>query len=85
MKPEILQAAILEILAEREAPAPERYVMLVLSVEFRITPTFTELRETLKGLEEAKYIAGIRSQDGLVVWSVCDFGRARVAELRLKS
>ena len=83
MKPAVLEAAILEILAERDnlAPAPERYVMLALTVEFRIKVTFTELRDALSKLDESRHIVGMHG-DGTVLWRISDLGRLRLAESR---
>ena len=80
MKPAVLQAAILEILAEHEHPVPERYVMLAFSVEFRIKITFSELRDALSKLEGRKHIIGIRSRDGTVLWGISDLDSARRLE-----
>jgi hypothetical protein len=82
MKPPLLKAAILSILAEKDAPAPEAYVMLALSVEYRAKVTFTEVRASLSKLEETKHIIGVRSHDETVVWVISDVGKAWLAELR---
>ena len=81
MKPAVLEAAILEILAEHEYPVPERYVMLAFSVEFRVKITFTDLREALRKLEETKHIIGIHGHDGTILWGISDLGRLRRLEL----
>jgi hypothetical protein len=82
MKPTVLKAAILEVLAERDDPVPERYIMLTLSVEYRAKITFSELREAMSNLEETKYIMGVRSRDETIVWAISDLGKAWLAELR---
>jgi hypothetical protein len=83
MKPAVLTAAILEILTERDGePVPERYILLALSVEYRIKVTFSELRDRLSKLDETKHIIGVRSRDETVVWGISALGKAWLAELR---
>ena len=83
MNPAILDAAVLEILSDHGTPSPERYVMLALTVEYRIKTSYTELRECLRKLEETKHIVSIRSSDSIVVWSISDLGRTVLLELHL--
>jgi hypothetical protein len=78
----ILKSAILQILKDREdEPAPERYVMLALNVQFRIKPTWTELRSAMKDLDESRLLIGSTDEDKTVLWSLSTKGKHKAASL----
>ena len=77
MSQAILDAAILQVLSDREELATEKYVMLALFVEFRLKPTYTEIRKSLKLHEEKENTVSVRSDCGSVLWGITDVGRAQ--------
>jgi hypothetical protein len=76
MNSPILRAALLQILKERDdEPAPEKYLMLALNVQYRIKPTWTELRSALKDMDEKGLLVGDRPDDDEVVWGLSTKGK----------
>ena len=83
MKRELLVSAILDVLNEISAPIPERTIVLTMNTLLRLSPTYTDLRQGLKSMEERRLVAGISSStDGTIVWSITAEGRLHIAELQ---
>jgi hypothetical protein len=82
MNSRILRAAILEILKERDdEPSPEKYLMLALNVQYRIKPTWTELRSVIKDMDEKRLLVGIRTDDDDVVWGLSTTGKHKALSI----
>ncbi|MEW6156559.1 MAG: hypothetical protein AB1813_03965 [Verrucomicrobiota bacterium] len=79
----LLRMAVLETLKDIGYPVPERTVMLTLSAVLDLRVTYTELREILQELEEARCVLGIRGDDGTVKWSITDEGRGHLLEAKV--
>jgi hypothetical protein len=72
----ILRAAILQILKDRDdEPAPEKYMMLALTVQYRIKPTYSELRAVIKDMDEKGFLVGVHSDDDILVWGLSTKGK----------
>jgi len=78
----IFKGAILQILKERDdEPAPEKYLMLALNVQYRINPTWTELRSALKDMDEKGLLIGVRPDDDDVVWGLSTKGKHKALSI----
>ena len=78
----ILKAAILQILKDRDdEPAPEKYVMLALNVQYRIKPSWSELRSAMKDMDESRLLIGLTEEDNAVLWSLSTKGKHKVFSL----
>jgi len=78
----ILKSAILQILKDRdEEPAPEKYVMLALNVQFRIKPSWSELRSAMKDLDQSRLLIGLTEEDNTVLWSLSTKGKHKVVSI----
>jgi len=78
----ILKSAILQILKDRdEEPAPEKYVMLALNVHYRIKPTWSELRSTIKDMDDSRLLIGLTEDDKIVLWSLSTKGKHKAIAL----
>jgi hypothetical protein len=73
---------MLQVLADHGQLAPDRFIVLALSVEFGIKASFSEVREMLSKLEEKKHVVSIRRDDAELLWSVTELGKSILAELR---
>jgi hypothetical protein len=75
----ILKAAILQILKDRdEDPAPEKYLMLALNVQYRIKPSWSELRSAMKDMDESRLLIGLTEDDKTVLWSLSTKGKHKL-------
>lgn len=82
MRPDILSAAILQVLADHGQLATERYVALALAVAFNLKVSYSEIREALGKLEERKHVISVRRDDSELVWSASELGKSVLSELR---
>lgn len=81
MNSPLLRAAVIKILKDREDdPAPDKYIMLALNVHYRIKPTFSELRSTMKDLDENGLLIGIHD-DEVLVWGLSVKGKQKALSL----
>jgi hypothetical protein len=72
----ILKAAILQILKDRDdEPSPEKYIMLALSVQYRIKTSYSELRASIKDMDEKGLLIGVHSDDNILVWGLSTKGK----------
>jgi len=82
MNQAILKAAVLQILKERDdEPAPEKYLMLAVNVQYRMKPTWTELRSALKDMDEKGLLVGTRPDDADVVWGLSTKGKHKAISI----
>lgn len=78
----ILKAAVIQILKDRDdEPAPEKYVMLALNVQYRIKATYSELRAAIKDIDEKGFLVGIHTDDDILVWGLSTKGKHRALSL----
>jgi hypothetical protein len=63
--------------------ATEKYIVLALAVDFGLHLSYSELREVLAKLEEAKHVHSIRRDDAELLWSATGLGKSVIAEIRL--
>ena len=76
MNAAILKSAVLQILKDRaDEPAPEKYIMLALSVQYRIKVTYSELRSAMKDMDEKDLLVGVHIDDDIVVWGLSAKGK----------
>ena len=82
MKPQLLRAAILEVLDEIGPAALQPMIMLSLRVLLGVRATHTDVRTALDALEQERCVVGLTSDDGEAKWTLTDNGRGVLAELR---
>jgi hypothetical protein len=64
-----------------DEPAPEKYLMLALNVQYRIKATWSELRSALKDMDEKRLLVGIRPDDEDVVWRLSTKGKHKASSV----
>jgi hypothetical protein len=82
MNSTVFKAAILQILKERDdEPSSEKYLMLALNVQYRIKPTWTELRSALKDMDEKGFLVGTRPDGEDLAWGLSTKGRHKASSI----
>jgi hypothetical protein len=74
----LLKAAVIQILKDRDnEPAPEKYIMLALNVQYQINATYSELRAAIKDMDEKGFLVGVHNDDDIPVWGLSTKGKHR--------